>query len=163
MTRACDLAEIQDRCGAYYALQVYDRENEEWKERLQPRGGIEISHGTYSVWTNADELARELQMRIRDGGDENATTRAIKRGMIKQLERRNWEEDDSSWVAYLDWDGNYRDEVSGEMLESKGVKAARLEEIKELYKHEVYTKVPEEECWSCTGKRAHKCKMGGRK
>ena len=32
------------------------------------------------------------------------------------------------------------------------MKEARKKEIKELYKHEVYTKVPEEECWNCTRK-----------
>ena len=129
-----------------------DHENEEWKERLQPRGGIEIPNEAYSVWANSDQLARELQMRIQDGGDESATTRAIRRGILKQLEKRNWKEDDSCWIAYLDCDGSYRDELSGELLESEGVKEARREEIKELYKHEVYTKVPEEECWKYTGK-----------
>ena len=71
-----------------------------------------------------------------------ATKRALKRGIVNQIKKRSWEEDDRSWIAYLDWDGNYKDELSGELLDAEGVKEARREEIKELRKHDVYTKVP---------------------
>ena len=63
-------------------------------------------------------------------------------GILKQLEMRSWDEYDNSWIAYLDWDGNYRDETSGELLDPEGAKEARKEEIKELYKHGARATVP---------------------
>ena len=46
----------------------------------------------------------------------------------------------------------YWDDLSGRELDPKLVKKARMEEIKEINKHNVYEKVPIEECWTNTGK-----------
>ena len=53
----------------------------------------------------------------------------------------------------MDWDGKYKDEVSGEVLTEEGVIKARKEEMEEIRKHGVYVKVPIEECWRETGKK----------
>ena len=44
------------------------------------------------------------------------------------------------------------DDVTGKSLDSKLVKQARTEEMKEFNKHGVYHKVPVKECWDKTGK-----------
>ena len=41
----------------------------------------------------------------------------------------------------------YWDDLSGKELNPKLVKKARMEEMKEVNKHNVYVKVPIEECW----------------
>ena len=46
----------------------------------------------------------------------------------------------------------YWDEISGEPLDTEEVNKARSEEIIEVRKHNVYTKVPITECWDNTGK-----------
>jgi hypothetical protein len=46
----------------------------------------------------------------------------------------------------------YWDDLSGKELNPKLVKKAREEEMKEVNKHNVYVKVPIEECWANTGK-----------
>ena len=58
----------------------------------------------------------------------------------------------------MDHDGNFWDEVSGAQLNSEEVMAARLDEIKQLYSHEVYEKVPIQECWDSTGRAPVKVK-----
>ena len=73
--------------------------------------------------------------------------------MHKQINRRTWEEEDRNWIGYLDWDGKYKDEVSGEVLTEEGVIKARKEEMEEIRKHGVYVKVPIEERWRETGKK----------
>ena len=45
------------------------------------------------------------------------------------------------------------DEVSHKKLDDEGVRNARLDEIKQLYAHVVYEKVPVQECWNATGKK----------
>ena len=45
----------------------------------------------------------------------------------------------------------YWDDLSGKRLEPEQVQRARIEELGELAKHKVYTKVPLEECWHATG------------
>lgn len=44
------------------------------------------------------------------------------------------------------------DDVTGEQLDAEGVKQARRDEIEEIKKHRVYTKVPVKDCWDKTGK-----------
>ena len=57
-------------------------------------------------------------------------------------EVRNWEEVQKFW-----------DDLSGRELNKEGVTNARIEELGEFNKHQVYDKVPEEECWRNTGKK----------
>ena len=52
----------------------------------------------------------------------------------------------------MDHSGEFWDEVSQKKLDDKGVRSARLDEIKQLYAHGVYEKVPAQECWNATGK-----------
>merc|ERR1712026_517968 len=47
---------------------------------------------------------------------------------------------------------DYFDDLSGERLNPELVKCARQEEMQEVKKHQVYTKVPISECWKATGK-----------
>ena len=72
--------------------------------------------------------------------------------MRKQIRYREWEEEPSNWVNYVDHNGEYMDEVSGEYLDAEMVHEARKDEMREIEKHNVYTKVPIEECWKETGK-----------
>ena len=58
----------------------------------------------------------------------------------------------------MDHEGNFWDEVSGNQLNSEEVIAARLDEIKQLYSHDVYDKVPVAECWNSTGRAPVKVK-----
>ena len=44
------------------------------------------------------------------------------------------------------------DDITGEPLDRQGVKQAREDEMSEVRKHRVYTKVPISECWDKTGK-----------
>ena len=46
------------------------------------------------------------------------------------------------------WDDN-----TGGELDPNMVQAARMEEMDEVYKHEVHTKVPIKDCWDATGKK----------
>ena len=55
-------------------------------------------------------------------------------GTIGEKERRAW------------------DDQTGEELEWDGVTQARGEEMREVHKHGIYTKVPTKECWDKTGK-----------
>jgi hypothetical protein len=48
-------------------------------------------------------------------------------------------------------DPYFVDDVSGMILDTQRVKAARKEEIEGVNKHNVYTKVPIQECWDKTG------------
>ena len=151
--------------GSYYVVQHEKDLYNEFKERMADIGGMDVKDGNTIIWTNSDTLIEELRTRNEDGGDQKATERAIRRGVLNQLKKRSWEEDDCSWIAYLDWNGTCKDEVSGckdevsgEVLPNDGVKQARQEEIKELKKHDVYKKVPIEECWACTGQDPIKVK-----
>ena len=56
-------------------------------------------------------------------------------------------------IYHLDHEGQYWDEMSGKMLNQEEAIAARLDEIKQLHVHDVYEKVPEEDCWKSTGRR----------
>ena len=46
----------------------------------------------------------------------------------------------------------YWDDLSGKELSPRLVKEARMEEMREVNKHNVYIKVPIEECWANTGR-----------
>ena len=58
----------------------------------------------------------------------------------------------------MDQNGDFWDDVSGARLNKQKIKEARLEEIKQLYKHKVYKKVPLSQCWEETGKAPIKVK-----
>ena len=50
--------------------------------------------------------------------------------------------------------------MSGEKLDPQGVRKAREEEMKEVYKHDLYKKVKIEECRKGDGKRSDRHEMG---
>ena len=54
--------------------------------------------------------------------------------------------------ANIDWEAYY-DNLTGEQLNTTLVKEARQEEMQEVHKHKVYTKVPIEECIQATGNK----------
>ena len=55
-------------------------------------------------------------------------------------------------LDYVSANGKYWDQVSGKELEAEWVIKARLEEMDEFRKHEVYRKVPREECMKNNGR-----------
>ena len=61
-------------------------------------------------------------------------------------------------ICYMDQNGDFWDDVSGARLNKQKIREARLEEIKQLYKHKVYTKVPISHCWEETGNAPIKVK-----
>ena len=102
--------------------------------------------GNINLWTNAPEVAKKIR------NNNKSISESIKEGTRQQLRYREWEVDHSNWVMYVDGLGQYWDEVSGERLDKEGAIKAREEEMQEFRKHNVYTKVPIEECWAQTGK-----------
>ena len=105
------------------------------------------------IWTNSEYVHDEIRQAIAkyEIGKDGDMRGGIRRGINQQLRRRAWEEDDVSWIMYMDWSGECWDEVSGESLDKEGVKKAIYEEMLKLRKHDVYIFVPEEECWRVTG------------
>ena len=145
--RACIIAGIQDSLGSYYVMEISPNKEQEFAGHLQEINANKLEYNGCILWTNAGEL-------IRTAKENNTRTmpELIREGTRRQVRYREWEEDRSNWVMYVDSLGQYWDEVSGERLDEEGVKKARREEMEEVYKHEVYHKVPIEECWSATGK-----------
>ena len=62
------------------------------------------------------------------------------------------EEEEVEEVYYVDSFGNYWDELSNRKLDKEEVVKARLEELRQVYQHKVYRKVPIQECWDAAGK-----------
>ena len=58
----------------------------------------------------------------------------------------------------MDHRGIFWDEMSGKQLNSEEAIAARFDEIKQFHSHDVYEKVPIEDCWKSTGKAPVKIK-----
>ncbi len=54
-------------------------------------------------------------------------------------------------IYYVDSFGDYWDEITHRKLERKEVQEARLEELRQVYQHKVYMKVPIQQCWDETG------------
>jgi hypothetical protein len=61
---------------------------------------------------------------------------------------------ESRWIGYTSTDGENKawDDVTGEVLDFGEVNKARAEEMVEVKKHRVWSKVPIQECWDKTGK-----------
>lgn len=57
-----------------------------------------------------------------------------------------------SEVYYMDHEGKFWEEVSGDQLSSEELIVARLDEIKQLHSHEVYDKLPLSMGWQSTGR-----------
>ena len=55
--------------------------------------------------------------------------------------------DENIWEEVVAWDGQ-----SGEEVNPREVRKARSEEMGDVSKHQVYTKVPLRECWENFGK-----------
>ena len=64
-------------------------------------------------------------------------------------------------IYYVDAWGQFWDEVSGRQLDAKGVEKARVEELVEVAKHKLYTKVPLQQCYDETGKAPIKARWLG--
>ena len=82
--------------------------------------------------------------------------------MVKQMVRDRRMEKSNGYISYavdpdeleyeMDTEDWAWDDVSGRRLNPEKVREARKEEIEEYHKHEVYVKVPIEECRKETGK-----------
>ena len=53
----------------------------------------------------------------------------------------------------MDSNGEYWDEITQKKLDQEGVRKARLDEMKQIHQHDVYTKVPERMCIEETGRK----------
>jgi len=109
--------------------------------------------------------------RIVRGEERRPWGEVIKKATEEQLMRRELNSDldvieyqarrihfSESEIYYMDHEGSFWDEVSGNRLNSEEVVAARLDEIKQLHSHHVYDKVPLTECWESTGRNPVKVK-----
>jgi hypothetical protein len=119
--------------------------------------------------TNANEIGNELNKRC-DGNHSHITLvngRAKKaqvypdelcfdilKGLLKQMKKdgRISEGGIGMVMAEEEEEAQAWDDVTGEELDGNMVKEARQEEIREVKKHTVYTKVPIKDCWDKTGK-----------
>ena len=63
------------------------------------------------------------------------------------------EDEESMQVYYIDSNGNYWDEITQKQLDQEGVRRARLDEMRQIHQHKVYTKVPERMCIEETGRK----------
>ena len=84
----------------------------------------------------------------------------ILEGLVEQLWRdgridrsgRMQMAEEEAWINAIIGDSAAWDDVPGEQLDSAGVEKARKEEMSEVHKHQVYVKVPTNDCWESTGK-----------
>ena len=76
---------------------------------------------------------------------------AVEKGIKQESEMTIMGIDNEAFGAEELETRQYWDDLSGKELDARLVKKARLEEMKEVNKHEVYVKVPIEECWANTG------------
>ena len=96
---------------------------------------------------------------------QNLWGQVFKRATKQQLDRRELNSDldateyqprrihfSESAIYYIDHEGKFWDQVSGNQLNSEEVVAARLDETKQLYAQDVYDKLPLSECWQSTGR-----------
>ena len=92
--------------------------------------------------------------RTREGESIIEEDRAHKYRTIDQEAQQEEQERDEmiDCIAAVDSKGAYWDELSGRELKPQMVRNARREEMGEVYKHNVYTKVPISESWNVTGK-----------
>jgi len=98
--------------------------------------------------TNSEEIAERLK-----GGYH--PVKAITEGIKAQMKKsgRRTEIDEVEWSsAEARETHEFRDNMTGKPLEAHMVRTARQEEMDEVNKHQVYDKVPIEECWAKTGK-----------
>ena len=179
-TQAC---EIQALSGGYFLWQTPKSRNLDLLtlDKIKRIGGSHVTIDDDRVWTNSDVIRRRIMeekerraWRTTKGLD---TTRMRPWGQVfqqatqQQLNNREIDDDlttneyqprrihfSESEIYYLDHEGNFWDEVSGNQLNSDEVIKARLDEIKQLHQHDVYDKVPLSECWQSTGRAPVKVK-----
>ena len=99
--------------------------------------------------SHGEEIYRKMMRGMARGLRAQGRLNPGEEGIVMAVEENNWE------VFY--------DNLSGSMLDTETVRKARKEEIAEVHKHKVYTKVPLEECYEKTGKAPIGDQMGGRK
>ena len=125
------------------------------------------------VWTNSVEVAQRMRDEERrktwrkqkgiQGKDHRGWSEVMKDGMMREMDRREIGEvneiseestsgiliigeNDDMQVYYVDSNGECWDEITNKKLNQEGVRKARLDEMKQIYQHNVYTKVPERMC-----------------
>ena len=168
--------------GEYYIWEVPKRlSNIEVTKKMNYIGGDGVIIGDTKVWTNSEEVKRsiheEIHRRTIKGkivGNEDGVPwgRIVGEAMRRQVENRELGEvnvlekeekyqpgimliemeKEVSEVYYVASFGNYWDELSNRKLDKEEVVKARLEELRQVYQHKVYRKVPIQECWDVTGK-----------
>ena len=151
-------------------------------ESVKSNGGAHVKIGNRRLWSNSRAIVGKLvEEKWRRSGRQSLGLRpetkswgeVIHEATLVQLEKREGEEEwmpskEPGWlvleceeqksVYYLDSEGRYWDEGSHKLLDSDGVIVARLDEIQQIRNHNVYEKVPLEECHQRTGKAPIKVK-----
>ena len=88
--------------------------------------------------SHREEIVRKIMRGMAKGMRTQGRLNPGEEGAVMAVEENNWE--------------TFYDNLSGSMLDPETVRRARKEEIAEVHKHRVYTKVPLEECYEKTGK-----------
>ena len=96
-------------------------------------------------------IQREVE--LREMGDLNLVEMAEKEKKYRPGILTIQEEGEVVGIYYVDSYGQYFDEMTHKQLPKEGVIKARVEEMVQVYKHKLYTKVPIEECLQETGKK----------
>ena len=136
------IAEIQDRSGMYFVVETSKNVDSDYRDQLTESNAKGAEYKDGIIWTNSEYVYDEIRQAIAkyEIGKDGDMRGGIRRGINRQLRRRAWEEYDVSWIMYMDWNGEFWDEVSGEYLDKEGVKKARYEEMLEL-KSMTYTQL----------------------
>ena len=87
--------------------------------------------------SHKEEIFRKIMRGMAAGMKTQGRLNPGEEGVVMAIEENNWAE--------------FYDNLSGAVLDTDMVRKARKEEIAEVHKHEVYTKVPLEECYDKTG------------
>ena len=130
-----------------------DSENEENEPKRTRRN---YQEGGASSSANGD-TAQSEEKRKRDELFEESKRARIGQEMISHIMFNPREETISQAcnrvMKCMQVEEEFWDEMSGKKLDPERVRRAREEEMIEIYKHEVYVKVPIKQCWERTGKK----------
>lgn len=120
------------------------------------------SEEKYGSWTSNSWSVLGQMSKMEKGASEERVCRSILRGLriqmiedgVMSLNNVGTQVQEENYEEWIDKEGyTYYDDISGSKLDARLVEAARGEEIGEMKKRGIYTKVPVEECWRRSGKK----------
>jgi len=172
--KATKCAEEQNRRGLHFVLEEVigeDNEVREVMDNLICQEGIMVSN-PYSImsregnfgWVMAKARVITNSVVVKDNINLTITGKhwtktsnnkwmkdVVERAVKQEKDMTIMGVDNEAFVSEESEARQYWDDLSGKRLDPKLVKKARMEEMKEFNKHNVYVKVPIEECWTNTG------------